>query len=81
MSADAGLGALPHLDLDSSTCLQIILMYTEPAARHLHDSIRSILIEILVKPAFTGVIHDTELCSCSRKRCMCVIADRPVAHG
>ena len=81
MSANAGLGTLSHLDLDSGAGLQINSMHAEPAARYLHDRVWPVFIEIFVKPAFTGVIHDTKLCGRSRKRRMCVIADRPIAHG
>ena len=56
-------------------------MHAEAARGHLHDGIRPVLIEVLVKPALPGVAEDAELLSRSREGGVGVVADRAVAHG
>ena len=61
MSADAGLCALAHFDLDGRTGVQIVLVDAEAAGGYLHDGVGAVLVEILVQAALAGVVVNAEL--------------------
>ena len=80
MAADTRLCALTHLDFNSSTGFEVILMYAETAGCNLHDGVRAVLVEVLMQTALTGIIIGAER-ACSACECgMCVVGDRAVAH-
>ena len=81
MAADAGLCALPHLDLDGGAGIEILFLYAEPAGGDLHDGVVTVAIEILMEPAFAGVIIDAQLLRCLRQTFVGVVADGAIAHG
>lgn len=56
MTADTRFGALPHLDLDPHTGIQVLLADTETPGSNLDDDILAILVQVLVQTAFAGVI-------------------------
>ena len=61
MSADAGLCALAHFDLDGGTGVQTALLDTEAAGGYLHDRVCAVLVEIAVESALAGVVVNAEL--------------------
>ena len=80
MAADTRFCALTHLDFDSSTGFEVILMYAETAGCNLHDGMRAVLVEVLMQTTLTGIIIGAER-ACSACECgMCVVGDRAVAH-
>ena len=80
MSADAGLCALTHFDLDGGARVQTALLDTEAAGGYLHDRVCAVLVEIAVEAALAGVVVNTELLGGAGERSVGVIADRAVAH-
>ena len=80
MSADAGLCALAHFDLDGGTGVQTALLDTEAAGGYLHDRVCAVLVEIAVESALAGVVVNAELLGGAGERSVGVIADRAVAH-
>ena len=61
MPADARLGSLSHLDLNSSACFKIPFVHAESAARDLHNGILAVWIEIIMQSSFAGVVQNAEL--------------------
>ena len=78
MSADAGLCALAHFDLDGGARVQAAFLNTETAGGHLHDRVRTVFIEIAVESALAGVVVNAELLGGAGERSVGVIADRAV---
>ena len=78
--ADAGLCALPHLDLDRGVVLQILREHAESARCDLHDRILAVLIEIAVQAAFSRVVVDAQLLRGAREALVRVIGNGAVAH-
>ena len=81
MAADAGLGALPHFDLNGGAGIQIVFMNAKTAAGDLNDGVCAIDIEILMQAALTCIVKDTKLGSCPCEAGMRIIADGTIAHG
>ena len=81
MPADAGLGALPHLDLDGGAGVQVFLLHAEPPGGHLHDGVGAVGVEVPVQAALAGVVADTQLLRGAGKGGVGVVADGAVAHG
>ena len=44
VSADAGLGALAHLDLDGGARVEVIRVHAEAAGGHLHDGVGAVAV-------------------------------------
>ena len=80
VSADSGLRALSHLDLDRRARGQIILMYAEPPRRDLHHGVRAVLVKVLVQSALARVVQGSEFLGGFRERGMRVVTDRAVTH-
>ena len=80
MPADAGLCALPHLDLDRGVVLQILREHAESARCDLHDRILAVLIEIAVQTAFARVVEDAKLLRGAREALVRVVGNGTVAH-
>ena len=81
MSADTGLGALAHFDLDGRAGVQVCLIDAETAGGHLYDSVGAVGIEIPVQSALAGVVADAQLPGSLGQRRMGVVADGAIAHS
>ena len=81
MSADTGLCALPHFDLDGGAGIQIPLMYAEPSGGDLHDGVLAVGVKVLMKSALAGIVADAKLLRRSGKAGVGVVADGAIAHG
>ena len=80
MSADPGFRALPHLDFDGGCVFQIIFEYAESAARHLHDGIFPVFVEILVQSALARIVIDTQRLRRTRERLVRIVRNGTVTH-
>ena len=80
MAADTGLCALTHFDLNSRTCVKVILEYAETSRSYLHDGVGAVLIKVLVKSALTCVVVGSKLCSRTGKRLVSVLGNGTVGH-
>ena len=81
MAADAGLGALSHLDLDGRACVEVILVHAEASRGHLHDGVRAVLVEVLVQSALAGIVIGAQGHRRPGQGLMGVVADGAVGHG
>src|SRR4030067_2175774 len=57
MAAYAGLGALPYLDVDGHSGVEVLGVYAEPAGRDPHYNIRPIGDKVLVKASLSRGHH------------------------
>ena len=80
MPADAGLCALPHLDLDRGVVLQILREHAESARCDLDDGVLAVLIEVAVQAALARVVVDAQLLCGAREALVRVVGDGAVAH-
>ncbi len=79
--ADSRLRALTHFDLNGCAGVEVVLVHAEPPACHLHDSVGTVGVEILVETALAGVVVNTQLSGCPCQAFMGIVADGAVAHG
>ena len=75
MPADTGFRALTHLDLNSRAGEKKTLVNPETSGSDLHDRIRPVLIEILVKSALAGIVHNSQFGRGARKRFVRVVTN------
>ena len=81
VSPDSRLGALAHLDLNGNAGLEIPLVHAEAPGGDLHHRVRTVAIQVLMQPAFSGVIKDSQLFGRPRQRFVGVVADGAIAHS
>ena len=81
VAADAGLGALAHLDFNRRAGVQVIRMHAEAAGGHLHDGVGAVLVEVLVQSALAGVVVGAQRRGRAGQGGVRVVGDGAVAHG